>query len=71
MPDIEDRPDDPIDTRLYDELVAARARIVELEAAVRWALGTSEEEFRGRDEGEGMFYWRRELRTRASMPESP
>lgn len=35
--------------------------------AIRWALG-EDDEFRMREEGEGLFWWRKELRRRAGFP---
>ena len=39
------------------------ARIRQLERAIRWALGYTN--FRSRQEGEGQYWWRKELRKRA------
>lgn len=39
-------------------------RIRELESTIRWALGENGE-FRQREEGEGAYWWRKELRRRA------
>jgi hypothetical protein len=47
------------------QLAAAQQRIAELEAAIVWALGYTD--FRPREEGEGTYYWRAELRKRANM----
>lgn len=54
---------------LRAELAASQARVVTLEAAVRWALGYDEGEphFMPRKEGEGVYHWRAELRRRAAM----
>lgn len=41
-------------------------RIKALEDAIRWACG--ETNFRQRKEGEGQYYWRKELRERAQVP---
>ena len=53
---------------MYDaaaEIERLRARIAELEGAVVWALGYTD--FRERREGEGAYWWRKELRERAGM----
>jgi hypothetical protein len=44
----------------------AEARVQELEAAVRWALG-EEGDFPHRLEGDPAYYWRPELRRRAGV----
>ncbi len=47
------------------ELHVLQKRIKELEAAVVWALGYTD--FRGRQEGEDPYYWRKELRERSKI----
>ncbi len=47
-----------------DELAALRAEVARLEAAIRWALGETDE-FRSREAGDGAFWWRTELCRRA------
>ena len=43
-----------------------KARVAELEAAVRWALG-EEGDFPLRGDGQGAYWWRTELRRRAAL----
>lgn len=40
-------------------------------AAIEWALGGEGSDFRGRAEGEGRFYWRKELAARAALSTEP
>ena len=49
--------------------VAQRERVLELEAAVLWALGYEVEDgdFRERRKGEGAYWWRNELAERAKV----
>ena len=47
------------------ELEEARRDSRRLESAIRWALG--ETDFRARKQGEGAYWWRKELRARAAM----
>ena len=42
------------------------ATIAELRGAIRWALGEGDD-FRPREEGEGAYWWRKELRRRAAL----
>lgn len=42
-----------------------RERVGELEAAIVWALGYTD--FRARKDGEGSYYWRKELSERAGI----
>lgn len=44
----------------------SEARIARLEAALRWALGEGGD-FPVRSGGDGMFWWRKELRVRAAL----
>jgi hypothetical protein len=44
-------------------------RIRALEATIRWALGEGDEDFPFRQSGEGMYWWRTELRRRAALPQ--
>lgn len=55
-----------IATRL-DNLEAENKRLRE---AIRWALGENGD-FRYREEGEGQFWWRKELRERAGLNPAP
>ena len=41
------------------------AQIAELKAAIVWALGYTN--FPGREDGQGAFYWRKELRERSGI----
>ena len=50
-------------------LAAANRKIVRLEAAISWALGESDSDFRERKQFEGAYWWRRELRERARAQE--
>jgi len=50
---------------LYDELLKLEAENHRLNAAIRWALGGKDSDFRARAEGEGAYWWRKELRERA------
>lgn len=43
-----------------------RCRIFELERAINWALGC-EGDFAARREGQGAYYWRKELADRAML----
>lgn len=54
-------------SRMRDALIDARCRIVELETAIRWALGEDESGFRARRDGEGAYWWRTELRKRTRL----
>lgn len=46
------------------EVERLRQRVAELEAAARWALGESGS-FPPREDGQGAYWWRKELRRRA------
>ena len=46
----------------------AEARVAELEAAIRWACGESDDGFQPREPGQGAYWWRTELRERAKLP---
>ena len=52
---------------LSADLVAANERAGRMEKAVRWALGGPGSDFRGRNDGEGQFYWRAELAKLAGL----
>ena len=52
---------------LARDLAAADERAGRLDAAVRWALGGPGSDFRGRNEGEGQFYWRTDLAKLAGL----
>ena len=52
-------------SKAEQENVALRAKIAKLEAAISWALGEAGADFRGRGEGEGAYWWRKEFRIRA------
>lgn len=43
-------------------------RVAVLEAAIRWACGEGDSDFRQRKDGEGAYWWRKELRQRAALP---
>jgi hypothetical protein len=45
---------------------AGTCRVCTLEAAVRWALGEGDD-FPTREAGQGMYWWRTELRRRAAL----
>lgn len=47
------------------ELTTLRAENERLREAISWALG--ETDFRPRKEGEGAYWWRKELRERAAL----
>jgi hypothetical protein len=51
---------------LKQRLEAAEAEAKRLGEAIRWALGESDE-FAARAEGQGAYWWRTELRTRAAL----
>jgi hypothetical protein len=53
-------------SNVYFGILALKGRIALLESAVAWALGENGE-FRERREGEGAYWWRKELRERASI----
>lgn len=44
----------------------AAQRLERMQSALVWALGDGED-FRGRSEGEGAYWWRNELQTRAGL----
>lgn len=50
-------------------LLASEASRARMESAIRWALGydEGEPEFMPRQEGEGPYWWRAELRRRAAL----
>lgn len=48
-------------------LEVAVARLDEARAALLWAMGGPGSDFRGRKEGEGGYWWRKELSQRAGM----
>lgn len=48
-----------------DELQALRDEMARLRGAIVWALGYTD--FRAREEGEGAYWWRPELRRRAAL----
>lgn len=60
----------------YDDVVALRARVAQLEAAIRWALG-EEGEFPGEEppplagKYRRRYHWRKELQQRAALTSSP
>lgn len=51
-------------TALVASLKIAHARIAKLENAIKWALG-EKGDFPQRQDGQGSYYWRTELRKRA------
>lgn len=50
---------------VYD--AEAHRKVAELEAAVRWALGEGDEDFPFRQSGQGVYWWRTELRRRSGL----
>lgn len=52
--------------KLQQELACVYAANKRLRAAITWALGEGDSDFRLREEGEGPYYWRTELRKRAT-----
>ena len=52
-------------SKAEQENVALRAKVAKLEAAISWALGEAGSDFRGRGEGEGAYWWRKQFRIRA------
>ncbi len=51
------------------EVLALKARIAKLEAAIKWALGEAAD-FSPRGPGEGAYWWRPELRKRAALEDA-
>ncbi len=43
------------------------SRVEALEGAIRWALGEGDSNFKPREDGQGPYWWRKELRKRAAM----
>lgn len=50
-------------------MLAMSKRINDLEDAIHWALG--ETDFRPREDGEGAYWWRKELRERSRIAYTP
>jgi hypothetical protein len=48
-----------------DSVQAMRDEVARLRGAIVWALGYTD--FRAREEGEGAYWWRPELRRRAAL----
>jgi hypothetical protein len=63
--------DDPHSGTIRELIAALRAsaeREKRMALAIVWALGYTD--FRGREEGEGAYWWRKELSTRAGLSDA-
>lgn len=61
-----ERPED----KMTGYAVSRQERVLELESAIRWALGYEQadgSDFRERRPGEGAYWWRSELEARAKL----
>lgn len=56
-----------MDRKIDPSIPMLRARIRQLEDAIRWACGEVGD-FPGEHPGKGRYHWRTELRTRAGVP---